>query len=80
MMLAAEIHLAKFTPPQFTFINASCVFDAEATYVGAEGGEGDQQEEGAVPPSVEDITGGYDEEVLPPQVLEDEPVETENHG
>jgi hypothetical protein len=56
------------------------VFDADATGVGTEGGEGNQQEEGAVPPSVEDIARGYDEEVLQPQVLEDEPVETEDHG
>lgn len=78
-MLAVEIHLAKFAPP-FTFVNVSCVFDADATGVGTEGGEGNQQEEGAVPPSVEDIARGYDEEVLQPQVLEDEPVETEDHG
>ena len=53
--------------------------DKQSAGVAAQRRESDQQEKPPVPPSVEEVAGPYDEEVLRPQAaVEHEPVEQEN--
>ena len=47
----------------------------QATGKTAEGGDDDEDEKTPIPPTVEDITRHEDEQVLPPQLLENKPVE-----
>lgn len=55
--------------------------DEQTAAPAAKRGEGDEEKEPPVPPSVEQIGDRHDKEVLPSQTLpENEPVEQENDG
>lgn len=70
--LTARLHLSP--PPPFPE-----AADKQSAGVAAQRREGDQQEKPPVPPSVEEVAGPYDEEVLRPQAaVEHEPVEQED--
>ena len=63
-------------PPYFNIIK---LFNQYAAKVTAQGGERNQIEEGCVPPSVEDVAGYYQKEILDLEPLEYEPVEKEHY-
>ena len=55
------------------------MLDKQAAEKTAERGDDNKYQETPIPPSIKDITRHEDKQILPPQLLEDEPVEQEHY-